>query len=167
MNKLSLKDDDIHANIVNKVKGQAPNADLVNKLSLKDQDGVHENIVHNVNQVNVKDVPSSQEDDHLYTEEAIDYFLKLAKEEVNVQDVPSLASMEQMNRSSQVIIFFKGHSMVTFHILNFLTFSTFSHNLSLMVLVPLLYLQYLHEHHHHSMIICSQNLHLKVLLLFH
>ena len=112
VNKLSLKDDYIHANIVNKVKGQAPNADLVNKLSLKDQDGVHENIVHNVNQVNVKDVPSSQEDDHLYTEEAIDYFLKLAKEEVNVQDVPSLASMEQMNRRSQVIRFFKGHSMV-------------------------------------------------------
>ena len=118
VNKLSLKDDDIHANIVNKVKGQAPNADLVNKLSLK-EDEVHSNIVHNlyqvnqvVNQVNVQDVPSSQEDDHLYTEEAIDYFLKLAKEEVNVQDVPSLASMEQMNRSSQVIRFFKGHSMV-------------------------------------------------------
>ena len=96
-------------------KANAPrNAEFVNKLSLKDQDGVHKNIVHNqVNQVNVK-------------EEAIDYFLKLAKEEVNVQDVPSLPSMEQMKRSSQVIIFFKGHSMVTFHIFNFLTFSTFS-----------------------------------------
>ena len=48
MNKLSLKDDDIHANIVNKVKGQAPNADLVNKLSLK-EDEVHSNIVNKVN----------------------------------------------------------------------------------------------------------------------
>ena len=94
MNKLSLKEDEVHANIVNQV-----NNVKLNKVSQQSE-------------VNQDDVCSSQEDDHLYTEEAIDYFLKLAKEEVNVQDVPSLASMEQMNRSSQVIRFFKGHSMV-------------------------------------------------------
>ena len=33
-------------------------------------------------------------------------------EEINVQDVPSLASIEQMNRSIQVIRFVKGHSRV-------------------------------------------------------
>ena len=91
VNKLSLKDDDIHANIVNKVKGQAPsNADFVNKLSLK-EDEVHANIVNKVNnvkvnqvnqqsEVNEDDVRSSKEDDHFSTEEAIDSFLKLAKE---------------------------------------------------------------------------------------
>ena len=52
MNKLSLKDDDDHADIVNKVKGQAPSkADFANKLSLQ-EDEVHANIVNEVNNVN-------------------------------------------------------------------------------------------------------------------
>ena len=75
VNNLSLKEDEVHEDIVNKVKW----VNKVNQVSLEEDD-VHIYKGQSPSNLDCLNKCLSKEDHHLYTEEAINSFLKLAKE---------------------------------------------------------------------------------------